>query len=254
MIETHAHIYAKAFKDDLDDIIERSREHNIQKILMPNIDHTSIEAMLAVENKYPQMCMPMMGLHPSSVDKNFEKDLYEVEHWLNQRKFIAVGEIGMDLYWEQAFKAQQEEAFRIQINWAKQYRLPIAIHCREAFVETLAIIEELHDESLTGVFHCFTGSKEDADRITELGFYLGIGGVATFKNGGMDKVLPDIDLQHLVLETDSPYLAPVPHRGKRNEPAYLPLIAQRLADLKATPLAEVLTTTTQNAHKLFKLT
>lgn len=253
MIDTHAHIYVKEFKGDLENIVTRSQESGVQKIFMPNIDHSSIDAMLEVEHQYPQVCYAMMGLHPGSVTKDFEKELYLVEEWLNKRKFLAIGEIGMDLYWDKTFKSHQEEAFRIQVNWAKKFHLPIVIHCREAFEETITIVEALYEESLTGVFHCFTGSKEEAARITKMGFYVGIGGVSTFKNSGLDKVLLEIDLQNILLETDSPYLAPVPHRGKRNEPAYLSLIAQRIADIKAISVEKVTTTTTQNAEKLFKL-
>lgn len=253
MIDTHAHIYVKEFKDDLNDVIEKSTDMGLKKILMPNIDNTSIEPMLEVEQKYPHICHAMMGLHPSSVKKGFEKQLYEVEEWLARRKFLAVGEIGIDLYWDKQFEAHQKEAFEIQIKWAKELNLPIVIHCREAFEETISIVEALHEDGLTGVFHCFTGSIEEAERIMKLGFYLGIGGVATFKNGGLDKVLPQIDLSKIVLETDSPYLAPMPKRGKRNEPSYLPLIAQRIADIKSIPLEEIRKTTSENAKALFKM-
>lgn len=253
MIDTHAHIYTQEFKDDLGDVIEKCVDDKVEKILMPNIDSTSIDDMLEVEHRYPQMCHAMMGLHPSSVTKEFEKELYIVEEWLAKRKFLAIGEIGIDLYWEKQFKSHQQEAFEIQVKWAKKFGLPIVIHCREAFEETISIVEALHEDKLTGVFHCFTGSIEEAERVLKLGFYLGIGGVSTFKNSGLDKVLPKVDLKRIVLETDSPYLAPVPYRGKRNEPSYLPLIAQRVADLKAVPLEEVKKITTENAQTLFKL-
>ncbi len=252
MIDTHAHIYAEEFKDDLAEVIEKCTDKGVSKILMPNIDSTSIDAMLEVEQMYPQICHAMMGLHPSSIKKGFEKELYAVEEWLTKREFLAVGEIGIDLYWDKQFESHQKEAFEIQIKWAKKLNVPIVIHCREAFDVTISIVEALHDDSLTGVFHCFTGSIEDAERVLKLGFYLGIGGVSTFKNGGLDKVLPQVDLNKIVLETDSPYLAPVPYRGKRNEPSYLPLIAQRIAELKHIPLEEVKKTTSKNAKKLFK--
>lgn len=220
---------------------------------MPNIDSTSIEPMLEVEHQYPHVCHAMMGLHPSSIKKGFEKQLYEVEGWLSKRKFLAIGEIGIDLYWDKQFEAHQKEAFKIQIQWAKEMNLPIVIHCREAFEETISIVEALHDERLTGVFHCFTGSIEEAERAIKLGFYLGIGGVATFKNGGLDKVLPHVDLNKILLETDSPYLAPVPYRGKRNEPSYLPFIAQRIADIKSISVEGVKKATSENAQALFKI-
>jgi TatD DNase family protein len=194
----------------------------------------------------------MMGLHPCSVKKDFEKELYIVEDWLAKRKFKAIGEMGTDLYWDKTFWNEQLEAFRIQVDWAKKYSLPIVIHCRESLDQTIELVEQHSDGKLTGVFHCFTGTVEQAERIIKAGFYLGIGGVSTFKKGGMDVVIPDVDINHIVLETDSPYLAPVPHRGKRNEPAYIPLVAARIAELKKVSLEEVQKITTQNAAKLFQ--
>lgn len=249
-IDTHAHIYNKGFKQDLPDVITRCREEGMESIYMPNVDHASIDDMLETELRYPE-CVATMGLHPCSVNKDFEKELYIVEEWLKNRHFVAVGEIGLDLHWDKSFFHYQQEAFRIQAGWAKQKEIPIIIHCRDAFSETLALVEELKDEQLKGVFHCFTGSLEEAEKAIELGFYLGIGGVATFKNGGLDQVLPHISLDHLVLETDSPYLAPVPHRGKRNSPEYIPLIAARVAELCEKPLEEVYARTTANAKSLY---
>lgn len=253
LIDTHAHIYDEQFKEDINEVLDRCLQADVQHIYMPNIDHSSIDRMLELEHRYPEQCIPMMGLHPSSVGKHFEKELYIIEEWLNNRNFIAVGEIGLDYYWDTTYKEQQKEAFRVQIDWAKQFRIPIAIHTRDSFDDALAIIEEKKDESLTGVFHCFTGSAAAAARIAELGFYVGIGGVSTFKNGGMDQVIPDIDLNTIVLETDSPYLAPVPKRGKRNEPAYIPLIAQKIADYQKKEFEEIAEKTTQNALNLFKV-
>lgn len=253
MIDTHAHIYTKEFKDDLAGVIGNCQEKGVEKIFMPNIDEDSIELMLEVERKYPEMCFSMMGLHPSSVNKTFQKQLYDVESWLGKRKFIAVGEIGIDLYWDKSLQAFQEEAFKIQIMLAKKHRLPIVIHCREAFEETISIVEDLYDETLTGVFHCFSGSLKEAERVTDLGFYLGIGGVVTFKNGSLDKVIPDILLESIVLETDSPYLSPAPYRGKRNEPANVSVIAKKIADLKETEIGNVIKATTKNAEKLFSI-
>ena len=250
-IDTHAHIYAKQFKKDQDDVLRRAFEQNVEKIYLPNIDHTSIDDMMEVEAKYPNQCIAMMGLHPCSVNKDFEKELYQVEDWLNKRSFAAVGEIGTDLYWDKTFYEQQAEAFKIQVEWAKKYKLPIIIHCRESFQETIDLLTPLMDENLTGIFHCFTGSLEDAQKAIELGFLLGIGGVSTFKNGGLDKVLPEVSLDHLVLETDCPYLAPVPYRGKRNESSYIPLIAKRLSDIKGIEIEEIEQKTTRNAQKLF---
>jgi TatD DNase family protein len=250
-VDTHAHIYADEFDPDRAEMMQRAAEKTIGKIFMPNIDHTSIDGMLDLEHKYPSVCYPMMGLHPCYVKKDFEKELYLVESWLNKRKFSAVGEMGTDLYWDKTFWDQQVEAFTIQVGFAKKYNLPIVVHCRESIDETIALIEKLQDGKLNGVFHCFTGSKEQAEKLLKLGFYLGIGGVATFKKGGMENVIPHIPMDRIVLETDSPYLAPTPHRGKRNEPAHIPLIAQRVAEIKNCTLAEVQLATTQNALRLF---
>lgn len=250
-IDTHAHIFAKEFDADRDDMMRHAQDHSIGKIFMPNIDHTTIDRMLELEAKYPGVCYSMMGLHPCHVKKDFEKELYIVENWLNKRKFSAVGEMGTDLYWDKTFWDQQVEAFTIQVGFARKHNLPIVVHCRESIDQTLELVERLQDGKLKGVFHCFTGSKEQAEKLVKLGFYLGIGGVATFKKGGMENVLPHVPLNRIVLETDSPYLAPTPHRGKRNEPAYIPLIAQRVAELKNTNLAEVQRATTHNALTLF---
>lgn len=250
-IDTHAHIYHEDFVVDRLDMLQRCDEQGILKVFMPNVDHTSIDGMLELESRSNGRCFSMMGLHPCSVKKDFEKELYIVEEWLSRRKFSAVGEIGTDLYWDKTFFDHQKEAFIIQVGWAKKYGLPLVIHCRESIDQTIEMIERLQEGNLSGVFHCFSGSLEQATRITKLGFVLGIGGIVTFKNGGLDKVIPEIDLQHMVLETDSPYLAPVPHRGKRNEPAYIPLVAKKIAELKNCALEEVQEVTTKNALKLF---
>lgn len=252
MIETHAHIYDPQFKADLNEVIDRAKEVGVEAIYMPNIDVPSIDAMMEVEERYGDLCIATMGLHPCSVKKDFEKDLYEIEAWFGRRDFVAVGEIGTDLYWDKTFVEQQVEAFKIQCDWAKKHKIPVIIHCRESLDMTIDLVEGLKDESLTGVFHCFGGTVEQAQRIKELGFHIGLGGVTTFKNAGMDKVIPHLDLDQIVLETDSPYLSPVPHRGKRNEPSYLKLIAQRIADLKEMLIEEVQSATTKNAQKLFQ--
>jgi TatD DNase family protein len=194
----------------------------------------------------------MMGLHPCSVKKDFERELYLVEEWLSKRKFVAVGEIGTDLYWDKTFYDQQKEAFTIQVNWAKKFGLPVVIHSRESLDETIALVEHLQDGRLTGIFHCFSGSVEQAEKIIKLNFLVGIGGVSTFKNGGLDILLPDVSLDRIVLETDSPYLAPVPHRGKRNEPSYIPLIAGKVAEIKKITLEELQLQTTENAERIFQ--
>ena len=252
LIDTHAHIYTEEFDLDRDDMLRRCEDEGIDKIFMPNVDHASIDRMMEVELKHPNRCVSMMGLHPCSVKKEFEKELYLVEQWLHKRKFAAIGEMGTDLHWDKTFWGQQQEAFNIQVNWAKQFNLPIVIHSRESIDETIQLLEPHLNGKLTGIFHCFSGNLEQAKKIIAMGFYLGIGGVVTFKNGGLDKVLPEVDIKHLVLETDSPYLAPVPHRGKRNEPAYLSLIVQKIAELKKMTSQEIQESTTDNTFKIFK--
>lgn len=251
--DTHAHIYSDEFLPDREGVLSRAQEAGVEKIYMPNIDHTSIDAMLEVEMKYSGRCFAMMGLHPCSVKTDFQKELYLVEQWLGKRKFHAVGEIGTDLYWDKTFWEQQKEAFVIQVNWAKKHKLPIVIHCRESIDQTIELLEPLIDKTLRGIFHCFSGDAAQAKRIIAMGFYLGIGGVATFKNGGLDKVLPEVPMDRIVLETDSPYLAPVPHRGKRNEPSYIPLIANKVCDLMNVAVEELQKTTSANAGKIFDM-
>lgn len=249
-IDTHAHIYSEEFDKDREDVLRRSNESNTVEIFMPNLDHTSIDGMMEVEGKHPN-CKAMMGLHPCSVKRDFEKELYLMESWLGKRAFAAIGEMGTDLHWDKTFWPQQQEAFKIQVGWAKKYKRPIVIHSRESIDETIQLLEPLLNDSLTGVFHCFSGTLEQAKQIVSMGFFIGIGGVVTFKNGGLDKVLPELDLNFAVLETDCPYLAPVPHRGKRNEPAFIPLIAKRVAELKKITVEEVMAQTTENAGRLF---
>lgn len=251
MIDTHAHIYSKQFDQDRHDALQRAFDTGMQAIYMPNVDAESIDAMLEVESKYPGKCIAMMGLHPCSVDQHVDKELYIVEDWLAKRRWAAVGEMGLDLYWDKTHIERQKEAFRIQAGWAIQYGLPLVIHTRDSMAQTIELLESLADERLYGVVHCFTGNLADATRIMAMGFKLGIGGVSTYKNGGLDQVLPHVPLSALVLETDSPYLAPLPHRGKRNEPAYTLLIAQRIAQLKNLSVPEVIAATTANAHELF---
>ena len=252
-IDTHAHIYAADFKTDQPETLRRAQEEGVTKILMPNIDHTSIDVMLETEAQNPELCLAMMGLHPCSVKKDFQKELYLVEDWLQKRKFIGIGETGLDLYWDKTFLAQQQEALQIQTEWAIKHKLPLILHTRDSFPETYEIISRNQHENLAGIFHCFSGTAEEAQKAIELNFYLGIGGVATFKNGGLDKILPEIPLEKIVLETDCPYLAPVPHRGKRNEPAYVKLVAQKIAQLKNISVEELARITTQNARQLFGL-
>lgn len=253
MIDTHAHIYLEEFKADREAMLDRCRQQGIDKILMPNIDPESIDSLLDLESREPTRCIAMMGLHPCYVKKGFEKDLYLVEEWLNKRKFCAVGEIGTDLYWDKSLWAEQQEAFEIQLGFAKKFKLPVSIHSRESTEEALTFIEKLQDGTLSGVFHCFSGTLAQAERAIKLGFHLGIGGVATFKKGELDGLLKTTDIKHLVLETDSPYLAPVPYRGKRNEPSYLHYVAEKIALVKKVSVEEVEYETTQNAISIFKL-
>lgn len=250
LVETHAHIYLKEFDNDLSEIIDKAKEQGVERIYMPNVDHTTIDDMLEVANKYPDYCVPMMGLHPCSVAKNFEKDLYEVEDWLKRGEFAAVGEVGTDLYWDKTFWPEQQEAFKIQADWAKKYNLPLIIHCRETIDETIDLVKETQNKN--GIFHCFTGTLEQANEIINQGFKIGLGGVATFKNGGLTPVMEEIALENIVLETDSPYLAPVPYRGKRNEPSYLKLVADKISEVRNIDVKSIGEITTSNAYKLFK--
>ena len=252
MIDSHAHIYLEQFDKDRDDVIARAEEKGVSHILMPNVDEETIDDMFEAEERY-NICTAMMGLHPCSVNKQMDRQLYKIEEWLNQRKFIAIGEIGTDLFWDRTYWAEQQEAFRIQVGWAASFDLPVVIHCRDSIDETIELVESMALDSYKGVFHCFTGSVEQAKRITELGFHLGIGGVATFKNGNLDDVLREIPLSRLLLETDSPYLAPAPNRGKRNEPAYVALVAEKIASVREIGLDEVVEQTTANCKTLFGL-
>lgn len=251
-IDTHTHLYAEEFNNDRAQVIKKAIGAGVKKLYLPNIDSTSIEGMLELEKSYPENCFPMMGLHPCSVNESVEAELKIVEEWLSKRKFCAVGEIGIDLYWDKTFFEQQKMAFQKQIDWALHYDLPIVIHCRDAFDEIFEILSA-NKKLPKGIFHCFSGSLEQANKIIDLGgFKLGIGGVVTFKNSGLDKVVEQLDLQHLVLETDSPYLAPVPFRGKRNESSYLMMVAEKVAQIKKSSIAEVAEITTKNAEEIFK--
>lgn len=259
LIETHAHIYDEQFDTDRNDMIQRAFSAGISQIWMPNCNYATIEGMLDIEEKYPQKCLSMMGLHPCYVDNHFKQELEIIENWLNQRSFIMIGEIGIDYYWDLTYVKEQETAFLAQLELAKKYNLPICIHSRNskdnthnAIIRCCELIEQFGWKDLRGIFHCFSGNLEEAKRVIGLNFLLGIGGVATFKNGGLDTVLPYISLENIVLETDSPYLAPVPHRGKRNEVAYIQLVAERVALLMASSKAEVEKITTENAMKLIK--
>lgn len=251
LIDTHSHIYSEEFIRDRDEALQRAYSSGVKKIILPNIDSGSIKHMLDLADAYPHLCYPLMGLHPTSVDEDYKDELQAVEYWLEKRKFYGIGEIGIDLYWDKKFVNEQKEVFRHQIKLAKKYDLPIIIHVRNSFDETLEIVEQEQDGSLRGVFHCFGGDEVEAKKVVDLGFLLGIGGVLTFKNSSLDEVVKTVDIQNLVLETDAPYLSPVPKRGKRNESAYLVYIAQKLAEIYELSVAEVAEITTSNARNLF---
>ena len=253
LIDTHAHLYLEQFSIDLDEVIENSQNCGIGAILLPNIDSSTIDAMLSLHKDHPGYCYPMMGLHPCSVKDDFKEELRCVKQYLDEGVFVAVGEIGIDLYWDKTHHREQIEAFTRQVHWAIERDLPVVIHCRESLDETIDLVSELKESSLKGVFHCFTGDLHQAERILDMGFFLGIGGVATFKNGGMDKVIPHVPIESILLETDSPYLAPVPYRGKRNDPTKLGLVAEKVADFQKCSVRKVAEITTQNARNLFKI-
>jgi TatD DNase family protein len=254
-IDTHSHLYSSQFDEDRTQAINDAISAGVSTILLPNISSEYTKGMLEVCGEFPENCFPMMGLHPCDVNEdNIEGELLHVEQELAKGKYIAVGEIGLDLYWDKTKLEIQKKAFIHQIELAKKYKLPIAIHVRDSFAEAIEIIEKLNDESLSGVFHCFTGRVEDAQRVINLGdFYLGIGGVLTFKNSGLDKTIAKIELQNLILETDAPYLAPAPFRGKRNESKYIVNIAEKLAEVQQIDIDHVARITTLNAKKLFGL-
>jgi TatD DNase family protein len=251
LIDTHTHLYLPQFEEDCKAVLDRAMEQGICRFYLPAIESRTHDATLALESNYPDHCFAMMGLHPCSVKENYEEELAVVRTWLERRSFCAVGEIGLDLYWDKTFFEQQKEAFRRQMQWAKEFDIPIVIHSRESTWECIELVRAEKNDRLRGIFHCFGGTVEEANAITSLGFFLGIGGVLTYKKAGLDTTLQHIDIKHLVLETDSPYLAPVPHRGKRNESAYIFNIAQKLAEVKGISLEEVAAITTANALRCF---
>ena len=251
LVDTHAHLYSNAFAADRHEMVQRALDAGVQQMLLPNIDVASIAGMLALEEAYPEHCFAMMGLHPCYVKDNYQEELAVVKSWLEKRSFPAIGEIGIDLYWDKTFVREQEEAFLTQVEWAKQYDLPIVIHSRESMDLILELLQPVRHPRLRGIFHCFSGSVPQAEAAIEMGFLLGIGGVLTFKKSGLDAVLSEIELQHLVLETDAPYLAPTPFRGKRNESSYVVKVAEKLAEVKGVSTSEVASVTTQNALQLF---
>ncbi len=250
-IDTHTHLYSEGFDTDRTSQINEAIALGVTKFYMPNVDSESINGMLALEKEFPNNCFAMMGLHPCSVKENYLQELATVETWLKKRPFTAIGEIGMDLYWDKTFIKEQEIVFKQQIDWALEYNYAIIIHCRNAFDEIFEILKS-YATLPKGIFHCFSGNIEQAKQVLSLGnFKLGIGGVITFKNSGLDKVVEQLNLNDMVLETDAPYLAPVPHRGKRNQSTYIPLIANKIAEIKNVSIEEVAATTSINAQHLF---
>ncbi|MCB0642159.1 MAG: TatD family hydrolase [Phaeodactylibacter sp.] len=253
-IDTHTHLYVSQFDDDREIVVQRAIDAGVERMLLPNIDSSSIPGMMDLEAQFPEHCFAMMGLHPCSVNAQVDEELAVVREWLDKRSFVAVGEIGIDLYWDQTYVEEQKRAFLTQTDWALEKDLPIVIHSRESTDLLIELLQPYKGSALKGIFHCFTGTVEQAEAIMELGFLMGIGGVLTFKKAKLDEVLREVPLEALVLETDSPYLAPTPYRGKRNESGYIPLIAAKLAAAKEMELEAVERQTTENAKNLFRIT
>ncbi len=251
LIDTHSHIYSEDFSHDVDDVVQNAYNNGIKKIVLPNINSGTVKRLLDLTDSYPHLCYPLMGLHPTSVSSDYREELQAVEYWLEKRKFYGIGEIGIDLYWDRTFAKEQAEVFRYQLKLAKSKQLPVVIHLRNSFKEVYKIVKEEQDGSLKGIFHCFSGDESEAQKILDVGFLLGIGGVITFKNSNLGEVIQKVELKNLVLETDAPYLAPAPKRGRRNESSYLIYIAQKLSEIYETPVEKVAEITTANARSLF---
>ncbi len=251
IVDTHCHLYLSEYDADIDMVIERAEKEGVRRFYLPAIDSTTDDRMLALEERFPGKCFSMMGLHPTSVKENYHEELRRVEEWFKTRSFSAIGEIGLDFYWDKTFQSQQTEAFNRQIEWALEYDRPIVIHSRNAVDECIDIVMHHQSGKLKGIFHCFSGSSEQAQKIVDVGFYLGIGGVLTYKKSGLTEVVSEVSLEHIVLETDSPYLSPVPFRGKRNESSYLRYVIEKLALVKNVSVEEVASITSENAEKIF---
>jgi len=250
-VDSHSHIYSEEFSTDRTEVISRAVKAGVSKIVLPNIDSSTIKPMLDLADSNPQLFIPLLGLHPTSIKEDFRKELEIMEYWFEKREFAGIGEIGIDLYWDKTFINEQIEAFKIQIGWARKRRIPIVIHVRDSFQEVFEVLQQEKQESLKGVFHSFTGNADQAEQVIDLGFKIGIGGIVTFKNSGLDTIVRQIDLRHILLETDSPWLAPVPNRGRRNESAFITAVASKIAMLHETSIEEVGRITTQNAQQLF---
>ncbi len=253
IIDTHCHLYSEEFEGDIAEVIKRAKYEGVKKFFLPAIDSSCLEGMLGLEKNYPDECFAMMGLHPCYVKENFEEELALVKNQLAARHFVAIGEIGLDYYWDKTFAEQQQQAFELQMQWALDYQLPIVIHTRNAMQETINMVKPFAAKGLTGIFHCFSGSYESAKQIVDMGFLLGIGGVVTYKNSGLPQALEQIGAENLVLETDAPYLTPIPFRGKRNESSYLKYIIEKLAEIKKLSIEEMAAITTANAERIFGL-
>jgi len=251
LTDTHTHLYYETDDAKRAELINRCKENSISRLFLPNVDASSVQLVYSLVDSNPGMCFPMLGLHPCSVKENWEAELNKIKGAMGEHPVFAIGEIGIDLYWDKTLLKEQIQAFKAQIAWAKELKLPIVIHCRDAFDEVFEVLEQEQDEHLRGIFHCFTGTFEQANKVIDLGFYLGIGGVVTYKNAGLDKVVAQIDLKHIVLETDSPYLTPVPYRGKPNESSYLIYVAQKVAELCQTDINDVARITTENSRLIF---
>lgn len=249
--DTHTHLYSEQFDEDRGMIVQRAFDAGVNRFFIPAIDSSYTQRMLDLEAQYPDNMFLMMGLHPTSVQANYKQELKRVREWIDKRDFYAIGEIGIDLYWDQSFLKEQQEAFQTQIQWAKEKKLPIAIHCRDAFDEIFEVLELEKGDDLRGIFHCFTGTIEQAHKAISYNMKLGIGGVATFKNGKIDKFLDQIDIKHIVLETDAPYLSPTPYRGKRNESSYITYVVDKLVDIYGLTFDEISEITTQNSKEVF---
>lgn len=253
IIDTHCHLYSEEFEGDIAEVIKRAKYEGVKKFFLPAIDSTCLEGMLDLEKKFPDECFAMMGLHPCYVKENYLEELEIVKNQLSARHFVAIGEIGIDYYWDKTFAEQQQQAFELQMQWALDYQLPIVIHTRNAMQETINMVKPFAAKGLTGIFHCFSGSYESAKQIVDMGFLLGIGGVVTYKNSGLPQALAQIEAENLVLETDAPYLTPIPFRGKRNESSYLKYIIEKLAEIKNMSVEEMAAITTANAERIFGL-
>jgi TatD DNase family protein len=249
--DTHTHLYSEQFDEDRTEMMQRAKEAGVSRFFIPAIDSSYTESMLCLEKDYPNDVFLMMGLHPTSVKENYKEELAHVKEWIDKRDFIGIGEIGIDLYWDKTFLPQQQDAFRTQIQWAKEKKLPIVIHCRDAFEEIFEVLELEKSDDLFGIFHCFTGNLEQAKKAISYNMKLGIGGVVTFKNGKINKFLDQIDIKHIVLETDSPYLAPTPYRGKRNESSFITQVVEKLAIIYGVTFNEIAEITTQNSKDIF---